>query len=155
MRKRLISEHAAITSPPPADWLNLEELAEVEINSEDAAHPIEAALLGGSGWRAAQPGRQTIRLLFPRPQHVRRILLAFVEPSVQRTQEYLLRWSGDGGLSFREIVRQQWNFSPPGASSQTEQHEVDLSGVGVLELIITPDIGNSQAFASLARLRLA
>ncbi len=86
---------------------------------------------------------------------MRRIFLAFVEPAVQRTQEYLLRWSGDGGKSFREIVRQQWNFSPQGASSQTEQHEVDLSGVGVLELIITPDIGNRQAFASLARLRLA
>lgn len=155
MRKRLISERAATASPLPADWLNLEELAEVEISSEDAAHPIEAALLSGSGWRAAQPGRQTIRLFFTRPQRVRRIFLAFVEPAVQRTQEYLLRWSGDGGKSFREIVRQQWNFSPQGASSQTEQHEVDLSGVGVLELIITPDIGNRQAFASLARLRLA
>ena len=74
---------------------------------------------------------------------------------MQRTQEYLLRWSGDAGQSFREIVRQQWNFSPEGSVTQTEEHRVDLSGVTVLELIITPDIGNEHALASLAELRIA
>ena len=135
----------------------MEELAEVEITSEDAAHPIESALLPGgtSGWRAAGPGKQTIRLLFSHPQLLRRIWLSFEETRVERTQEYVLRWSADGGQSFREIVRQQWNFSPQGATSQTQDHHVELPAVTVLELSIIPDTSRGTAFASLAKLRLA
>jgi len=135
----------------------MEDLAEVEITSEDAAHPIESALLPGasSGWRAAGPGRQTIRILFAHPQRLRRIWLSFVETGTARTQEYVLRWSADGGQSFREIVRQQWNFSPQGATSETEDHRVDLAALTVLELSIIPDMSGGQAFASLAQLRLA
>lgn len=157
MRKRLIHEDPPTGLPAAADWLPLDELAEVEISSEDAGYPIEAALLAnaGAGWRAAVPGQQTIRLLFARPQTLRRIHLCFVESAVPRTQEYLLRWSADGGQSFREIVRQQWNFDPQGSSSQTEDHRVDLAGCSVFELIITPDIGNEHAIASLAKLRIA
>ncbi|MEF8715436.1 MAG: carbohydrate-binding protein [Accumulibacter sp.] len=157
MRKRLISDRTPAAAPATGDWLRLDELAEAEISSEDAAYPIESALLPGrgAGWRAAVPGRQTIRLLFAQPQALHRIRLCFVETALPRTQEYLLRWSADGGQSFREIVRQQWNFSPQGASSQTEEHQLDLAGVNVLELIITPDIASEQAFASLAELRVA
>jgi len=157
MRKRVISDVQQAGASPHGDWLNLEDLAEVEISSEDAAHPIESALVpgGGSGWRAAVSGKQTIRLLFAQPQTLRRIWLSFVETSVQRTQEYVLRCSADGGQSFRDIVRQQWNFSPDGATSQSEDHRVELGAVNVLELIITPDIGNQAAFASLAQLRVA
>ena len=67
----------------------------------------------------------------------------------------MLRWSADGGHSYREIVRQQWNFNPQGATSETEEHRVELSGVNALELMITPDIGNGQALASLARMQIA
>jgi hypothetical protein len=135
----------------------VERLAEVEITSEDAAHPIESALLPGRapGWRAAGPGKQTIRLLFDNPQRLRQIRLNFVETHTERTQEYVLRWSPDGGQSFREIVRQQWNFSPQGTTSETEDLHVELSAVTVLELIIIPDISGGNAFASLAQLRLA
>jgi hypothetical protein len=137
--------------------LNLERVAEVEISSEDAAHPIESALLPqpGSGWRAAEPGRQTIRLLFTPAQQLRRIWLEFAEATVERTQEYVLRLSSDGGQSFHEIVRQQWNFSPQGATRETEDYRIEPSDVDVLELIIVPDISGKIAFASLARLRLA
>ena len=114
MRKRIITPVQQETAPPDLEWLNMEELAEVEITSEDPAHPIESALLPGraSGWRAAGPGEQKIRLLFAYPQRLRRIWLNFVETRTERTQEYVLRWSQDGGQSFQEIVRQQWNFSP-------------------------------------------
>lgn len=157
MRKRLITEAGQTTSPPAEDWLRLDELAEVEISSEDAAHPIESALLPGEGdgWRAAVPGKQTIRLLFHPPQSLRLIRLCFVETSSQRTQEYVLRWSADGGQTFREIVRQQWNFDPQSTRSETEEHRVGLSAVTVLELGITPDIANDNAVASLAQLRVA
>ena len=147
MRKRIIAPVQQETRSADEDWLNLEGLAEVEITSEDAAHPIESALLPGraSGWRAAEPGEQTIRLLFAHPQRLRRIWLNFVEPLTERTQEYVLRWSPDGGQSFREIVRQQWNFSPQGATRETEDHHVELSAVTVLELSIVPDTSGGNA----------
>jgi hypothetical protein len=157
MRKRIIATFQQETLSPNQGWLNVEGLAEVEITSEDASHPIESALLPGraSGWRAAGPGKQMIRLLFAHPQRLQRIWLNFVEPVTERTQEYVLRWSPDGGQSFREIVRQQWNFSPQGATCETDDHRVELPAVTVLELSIIPDMSGGNALASLAELRLA
>jgi len=157
MRKRIIAPPEQETAFSEDDWLDLGSVADVEVTSEDASHPIEAALLSGhgSGWRAATPGKQTIRLLFAPPQRLKRICLSYEEPANRRTQEYVLRWSSDGGRSYRDIVRQQWNFSPEGTISETEDHRVDLSAVTALELSITPDIGGGNALASLARLRLA
>ncbi len=157
MRKTIVTPAQKETATADQDWLKVEGLAEVEITSEDAAHPIESALVpgGGPGWRAAGPGKQTIRLVFTAPQRLRRIKLVFEETRAERTQEYDLRWSADGGKSFREIVRQQWNFSPQGATTQTEDHRVELSGVTVLELNIIPDKSGGNAIAALAQLRLA
>ena len=157
MRKRIVAAVQKDVSPPDQDWLNVECLADVEITSEDASHPIESALLhgGSGGWRAGVPGKQTIRLVFAHPQQLHRIRLTFMEPAAERTQEYVLRFSSDAGQSFREVVRQQWNFSPQGATSETEDHRVELCGVIILELSITPDISGQPAFASLAQLRIA
>lgn len=157
MHKRIVTPAQRTTTAPDQNWLNVEGLAEVEITSEDAAHPIESALVsgGGPGWLAAGPGKQTIRLVFTAPQRLRQIRLKFEETRTERTQEYDLRWSADGGKSFREIVRQQWNFSPQGATSQTEDHRVELAGVTVLELNIVPDKSGGNAIASLAQLRVA
>ena len=157
MRKRIIDQAQKDTASLDGDWLNVEGLAEIELTSEDAAHPIESALLPGqpAGWRAGEPGKQTIRLRFTQPQRLRRICLNFSEPAIERTQEYVLRWSPDGGQSFREIVRQQWNFSPHGTTHETEDHRIELPAVTVLELSIIPDIGGGNAHASLAQMRLA
>ena len=157
MRKRLIAAVQQQTALPGENWLNMEELAEVEITSEDATHPIESALLPGgtSGWRAAGPGMQTIRLIFTQPRRLRRIWMNFVDTRTARTQEYVLRWSSDGGQSFREIVRQQWNFNPQGATNEMEDYHVDLPAVTVLELNINPDISGGEAFACLEQMRLA
>jgi hypothetical protein len=156
MRKRIIG-HVQEAASLEQGWLSVEELAEVEITSEDAAHPIESALLPGGtlGWRAAEAGNQTIRLLFNRPQQLRRIWMNFVEPQTERTQEYVLRWSSDGGQSFREIVRQQWHFSPPSTTNEMEDYHVELPPITTLELSIIPDISGGTAFATLAQLRLA
>ncbi|HEU4502445.1 MAG TPA: hypothetical protein VFR82_12410 [Nitrospira sp.] len=156
MRKRMsrqVQEGAGLE----CNWLNVEELAEVEITSEDSAHPVESAFVAGStsGWRAAEPGDQTIRLLFNHPQQLKRIWINFVELETERTQEYVLRWSSDNGHSFREIVRQQWNFSPPHTTNEIEDHRVELPATQILELSIKPDISNGAAVASLACMRLA
>ncbi len=155
MLKRLIPQPSQHTSTR-TQWLDLAAVT-AEISSEDPMHPIEDALLGdegGTGWRAGQPGVQTVRLLFERPQDVRRIQVSFVEAARSRTQEFVIRWSRGGGAP-EELVRQQWNFSPDGAVSETEEYEVDLAGATMLELTVNPDIGDKGAYASLQRLRLA
>ena len=157
MRKRLISQ----TLPGPRlsseAWLDLDRTASVEVTSEEDGYPIEFALLGNEkhGWRAANAGTQTIRLIFDEPQELRRIQLVFEDSENTRTQEFVLRWSADIGNSFREIVRQQWNFSPPTTVRETEDYAVELLGVKTLELVIVPDINAGEALASLANLRLA
>jgi hypothetical protein len=156
MGKRIDTESLQ-TPPPEQGWLDLESIVSVEVTSEDNSFPIESALLqrDKEGWRAAEPGSQTIRLIFGQPQRLRRICVVFEETERKRTQEFTLRWSPDQGSSFREIVRQQWNFSSPGATRETEDYAVDLSNVTLLDLIIEPDKENSKARASLLSLRLA
>jgi hypothetical protein len=157
MQKRIITPVQQTTTDPNQEWLTIEEIAEVEITSEDLAHPIESALLPdhAGGWRADGPGEQLIRLLFKQPQSLQRIELTFDEPLLGRTQEIVLRWSADGGESFHEIVRQQWNFSPEGSTRETEDLYVDIPAVTILELHIIPEISGGDAVASLARFRIA
>jgi hypothetical protein len=92
MRKRLIGHSPGEVAATEPDWLDLEHLAQVEINSEDVGYPIESALLPGtgSGWRAAQSGEQTIRLLFDEPLRLKRIQLVFqeVKRSARRSSFY-------------------------------------------------------------------
>ena len=158
MRKRIISSSVLEEQVKSTvqNWLNIEELVEVEVSSEDEAHPIESALLSGSGsgWRAVDSGEQTIRLVFNHPQSIKSIMLKFEEPGIERTQEYVLRWSNESGQP-HEIVRQQWNFSSKGATNEIENHHVELSDVKVLELSINPDISGGNSIATLRELRIA
>ena len=156
MRKRMIAQ-VAQDAPSDRDWLDLERLARVEVSSEESAYPIEAALLpqSGSGWRAAQAGAQTIRLLFDTPQRLRQIWLVFKETENERTQEFVLRWSPDEGATYQDVLRQQWTFSPPGTTCEVEDYRVDLANVTVLELTIIPDISGGAVCATLEQMRLA
>ncbi len=156
MRKRVITPSPQAGTLHDEGWLDLNRAAVVEVASEEKEYPVEAALVSGDtrGWRAANSGGQTIRLVFDLPQRLTRIALVFEEIETSRTQEFVLRWSGDGGRSFREIVRQQWNFSPPNSIREVEEFQVELSDVTVLELIIVPDISRGAAHASLKSLRL-
>jgi len=156
MRKRQISLTPPSIPPSGQTWLDVERIALVEVTSEENGYPIESALIGeeNRGWRAANSGTQTIRLVFDEPQNLRRIWLDFKDSENARTQEFVLRWSPDSGNSFREIVRQQWNFSPPDSVREVEDYAVELSAVTALELIIVPDKSGGAARASLASLRL-
>ena len=151
MRKRLITPTPDTIGTHGEGWLDVERTAVVEVTSEDKDFPVELAF--GSedarGWRAAAPGSQTIRLIFDQPQRLRCISLVFEENEIARTQEVVLRWSSDVGSSVKEIVRQQWNFSPPGSIRESEGCQVDLSNVTVLEFVIKPNVGGGDARASL------
>jgi hypothetical protein len=119
MRKRQILPTLQGAEPFDQAWLDMDRNVLVEVTSEEEAYPIESALLPDEnencGWRAANPGTQIIRAIFDEPQTLRRICLVFEDTENTRTQEFVLRWSPGTGQSFREIVRQQWNFSPSGS----------------------------------------
>ena len=155
MRKQPIQSVSELPLAPM--WLDLRDLATVEITSEDVDHPIESALIPdrGPGWQAAQSGKQTIRLVFDEPININRILLRFEEQEHRRTQEFVLRWLLSESQAPREIVRQQYTFSPPETNQEIENYGVKLSRVMALELEIVPDIGGGGAYASLAEMRLA
>jgi len=157
MQKRILVGHSSDTLGSSANWLDLEDIADVEVSSENPDYPIESALLSDrvQGWRAANPGKQTIRLLFKPAQHIHCVSLEFVETEFQRTQEYVLRVSQNNGEGFEEMVRQQWNFSPDGSTSETELHRIEKENVTHIELIITPDIQYQQAVATLEKLLIA
>ena len=157
MRKRVLSP-----AQPPSDapdgrqWLNLQALAEVEVTSEADGYPVESIFNfgAGPGWRAASPGKQRIRLVFDPPKSIQRMRLQFNELEVARTQEFTVRWSGGPGEPLKEIVRQQWNFSPDGSTIESEDYIVDLKAASILELTIDPDRGAGEALAKLADWRL-
>jgi hypothetical protein len=158
MRKKVI-ESDSINRRPRSEgqWLDLEEIARVEVTSEDPNFPIEFALAagGGPGWRAAEKGEQIIRIIFDRPRTLHRIKLEFSETEVARTQEFTLRWSAEKHGPFREIVRQQWNFNPQGSTREVEDYQVQLENLSTVELTLKPDLTPNNALATLARCRVA
>jgi hypothetical protein len=157
MRKKLIPPIRKNDADPGSDWLDLRQAALVELTSEADACPIEGALSheGQRGWRAGMPGVQTIRLLLDEPQTIQRIRLVFKEEEIARTQEFVLRWLQHGTDSWKDVVRQQWNFSPPSSVDEREDYRVDLPTATALELTIKPDISGGEARASLERLQIA
>ena len=88
MRKRQISPTPSGVLPSSQDWLDVDRTAFVEVTSEENGYPIESALLGveGRGWRAANSGTQTIRVIFDEPQKLRRIVLVFEEYAHSRVR---------------------------------------------------------------------
>jgi uncharacterized protein (DUF736 family) len=157
MRKRVVHTDRGADRPGSDErWIDLAQIATVEVTSEDPNFPVESVFAdAGSGWRASQKGEQQIRLIFDQPQSVHRIQLQFSEPERERMQEFTVRWSSSEGGRPKEIVRQQWNFSPAGSTTEVEDYEVDLNGVSELELVITPDLTHHEASATLAAWRVA
>jgi hypothetical protein len=159
MRKSIVTPSPATATPIPDLWRDLERIARVEITSEDEASPIEHALgkTESTGWRAAGTGPQIIRLHFDEPLTIHRIHLHFIEKATERSQEFAT-FAGTG-TDLREIVRQQFTFSPGGSTEETEDYTVSLDHVTVMELKIDPDRSHdpsqSRSYASLQSLRLA
>ncbi len=157
MRKRIVGpHHDQQGGQSDKGWLDLEQIATVEVTSEDPSFPIESAFGSddGPGWLASQGGEQQIRVIFDHPVSVHRMELRFHETGGERTQEFILRWSSESGGLTTEIVRQQWNFSPTGSTTEIEHYVVDQDAVSVLELAIRPDLRRPEAVATLASWRV-
>ncbi len=159
MQKEIIGQSTAAGKSHEDTWLDLESIARAQLTSDEPSFPIENALdtnpeLNEIGWRAATPGPQTIALVFTVPTHLRRIFVHFIERETERSQEFVLRYSSAKETN-REIVRQQWTFSPTGSAQEIEDYTVNLESVTRLELIIDPDRGRGQSLATLNAFRLA
>ena len=155
MRKSILASNADHTASASDQWLDLEELASFEISSEDPSYPIENALHEGlGGWKAASSGPQTIRLSFDKPQTLRRIRLEFREDTTERSQEFAL-YAITTNQARREILRQQWTFSPEGSTREIEDYPVELADVTVIELLIDPGRHDKGKIASLYSIALA
>lgn len=155
MIKRITAMQVDVGGEP--SWLDLDDLADVDVTSEEPGSPVERAFARdeSAGWRAAVPGPQTIRLRFHHPVRLTRIRLIVDETARPRTQEFVLRWRARDAGHDIDIVRQQFTFAPPGTTREREDYSVNLDGVSVLELSIVPDISGGDARATLQQLRLA
>jgi hypothetical protein len=72
---------------------------------------------------------------------------------VTRTQELAMSVSNDGGQTYRELVRQEYNFSP-GTTLEREEWTIRADGVSHLRLKIKPDKGGKPCRATLTTLAL-
>jgi hypothetical protein len=156
MRKALISGFGTnIGLSSPGSWLDIENTATAELSSEDPEHPFERALRieTSDGWRALDPGPQLIRLRFDSPQSIKRVHLRFREEEVHRSQEIAL-FAVSKTSPRKELVRQQWVFSPQGATTEVEDYFFDLNGVTALELEIDPGRHDKHVFASLQSIQI-
>jgi hypothetical protein len=155
MRKTILGHDNQPATSSSNEWFGVEAIAEIGVTSEADDAPVENVLYPDreTGWRAGEPGPQIIQITFNGPTNIRRIQLVFRERQLARTQEFTLRYSIAGGKP-REMIRQQWTFSPQGSTEEVEDYRVTLDDVVVLELAIIPDISNSGVHASLSRLRI-
>jgi hypothetical protein len=158
LRKQIIGSRK---EPPTTTGgeIDIADVATVFVTSEDPEHPIDHAFdgsrgPGGSRWIAGEPGEQTVILAFDAPQAIRRVVLEVEETEVARTQELQLAVSTGGGQTYREVLRQEFNFSPPGTTFEREDWVIQAEGVTHLRLAIKPDKGGKHGRATITLLVL-
>ena len=91
-------------------------------------------------------------LAFDQPQTIRAVSLETEEPHARRTQELCLSLSRDGGHTYRDVLRQEFTFSPDGATFEREDWRVNAEGVTHVRVAIRPDKGSTPGRATLTSL---
>ena len=158
LRKLIINPHSA-TPDATTDEIDIATVATVLVTSEAPNHPIDLAFddhrgPGGTRWIAGEPGEQTVTLAFDARQTINQLVLEVEEPEVARTQELQLCLSCDGGRTYRELLRQEFNFSPLGTTFEREKWTVSAQAVSHLRLMIKPDKGGKPCLATFTSLVL-
>jgi F5/8 type C domain len=158
LRKRQLEADEA-TSGRAADEVDIAGCATIAYSSEDPAHPIEHLLDGRSGpgarrWISARPDVvDNIVVEFDRPQTISRLVYEVEEAERERTQEVRVDVSEDGGRTYRQILVQEYTFSPRGATYQREHQRLNLQQITHLRVTIVPN-KNGSGTATLTSLRL-
>ena len=158
LRKEILRTQQA-ASRPGASEIDIASVATVLVTSEDPEHPIDHAFDGQRGpgasrWIAEQSGTQTVIVAFDAPQAIRSVLVESYEPEIERTQEMDVSISTDGGSNYRHVLRQEYNFSPPGTSYEREHWSVAIDGVTHVKVTIKPDKGGKASRATLTAFAL-
>ena len=155
MRKTILGHENHPATSSSNERFGVEAIAGISVTSEADDAPIENVLYPDRemGWRAGEPGPQIVRITFSGPTNIRHVQLVFRESQIARTQDFTLGCTVAGGEP-RELIRQQWTFSPQGSTEEVEDCRVLLDDVAILELTINPDISNGDVHASLVRLRV-
>jgi hypothetical protein len=156
MRKQILKSDPTVAAPPPGE-LDIAAMATVLVTSEMATHPVENAFdsqrgPGGSRWIAETPGEQTLILAFDAPQSLHTVGVEIEETDETRTQELWLAASLDGGQTYRELLRQEFNFAPTGSTFEREEWNIRAEATTHLRLCIKPDKGGGPCRASLTAL---
>ena len=159
LRKQITSERAGQAFAVGRE-IDVAEVATVQFSSEQNDHPIDHVFdqsrgPGGSRWIAGAPGTQTVILVFDTPQTITRVGVEVEEDAVSRTQELSLSVSEDEGRTYRDLVRQEFNFSPPHTTFEREVWSVAALRVTHLRLEIKPDKAGRVGLATLTSLSLA
>jgi hypothetical protein len=134
-------------------------LATIFVTSEAPGHPIDHIFdsregPGSTRWIAAGDGEQTVILAFDTPQVIREVTVETEEPNTSRTQVLCLSLSEDGGETYRERLRQEFTFSPPGTTFEREEWSVPAERVTHLRVVIQPDKGKAPCRATLTSLTI-
>jgi hypothetical protein len=159
LRKRILNSAHAPATTIPADLLDIAAVATVIVTSEALAHPVDNIFdnqqgPGASRWVAGELGEQSLILDFDTPQTLRRLRLEVEEDQVSRSQELWVSVSADGGHTYREVVRQEYNFSPPATTFEREEWQLLPQKVTHLWIRIKPDKGDLPCKATLTSLML-
>ena len=159
MLRKLIIKPEQATPHCTTGEIDIASVATVLVTSEAQDHPIDLAFdphrgPGGTRWIAGEMGEESVILAFDAPQTINQILLEVEEPEVARTQELQLCLSCDGGRTYRELLRQEFNFSPPGTTFERENWNISVEGLTQIRLVIKPDKGDKPCRATLTSLVL-
>jgi hypothetical protein len=159
LRKQVIPKPSQGPIPLEGE-ISIADVATVQVTSEQTDHPIDNAFdpsrgPGASRWIAGAPGEQSVTLVFDSPQTIRQIGIEVEELAVSRTQELSVSASSDGGRTYRELIRQEFNFSPPGTSFERERWSIAAAAVTHLRLKIKPDKGGHVGRATLTSFTVA
>lgn len=133
-----------------ARWLNIEAVADVVVMVDGRREPRRPGF-----WSADRPGVQTIEIRFHDRTPVRRLCVVSSEVEQTRTQEMAIWVSLRGGERHREVLRQQFTFSPGGATEEVEEYDLELEEVSTIQLRIVPSIDGRSAVARVDDVRVA
>jgi hypothetical protein len=142
-----------------AEEIPIDTLATVFVSSEKTDHPIECAFdqergPGGTRWVAGEKGEQFVIVAFDTPQTIHHVVIEVEEHEVYRTQEMQLAVSKDGGVSYRELRRQEFNFSPDSTTFEREEWTISVQDITHVRLWIRPDKGDKACHATLTSFSL-
>jgi hypothetical protein len=157
LRKRPLEKAAA--NAATTGEIDIAGCATIAYSSEKPDHPVEHLLDASFGpratrWISAHPNTiEHILVEFDRPQAIARLVYEVAEAMHERTQEIHVEVSEDGGRTYRQILVQEYNFSPRGATYQREEQRINLENVTHLRLTVVPNKRGSGS-ATLTALRL-